>query len=70
MPSAAHALEVPIAPVDGLRDVVVHVTVVFPDAEVREEITPHDTSSIYLSVLHVMPNNVGTLHSNVVFVCE
>lgn len=38
MPSAAHTLEVPIAPLDVLQDVVVHITVVFPDAEVRETV--------------------------------
>lgn len=34
MPAAAYTLEVPVAPVGGLKDVVVHVTVIFPDAEV------------------------------------
>lgn len=34
MPSAAHTFEIPVAPLDGLNDVVVYVTVVFPDAEV------------------------------------
>lgn len=35
MPSAAYTLEVPVTLVDGLQDLVVHVAVVFPDAEVR-----------------------------------
>lgn len=35
MPSAAHTLEVPVTPLDGLKDVIVHVTVIIPDAEVR-----------------------------------
>lgn len=34
MPSAAHTFEVPVTPSDVLGDVIVHVTVVFPDTEV------------------------------------
>lgn len=34
MPSAAHTLEVPVTPLGGLTDVMVYVTVVFPDTEV------------------------------------
>lgn len=35
MPAEAYTLEVPVAPIGGLKDVVVHVTLIFPDAEVR-----------------------------------
>lgn len=35
MPSASHTLEVPVTLVDGLQDLVVHVSIMFPDAEVR-----------------------------------
>lgn len=34
MPGAAYTLEVPVNPVDGMQDVVVQVTIVFPEAEV------------------------------------
>lgn len=34
MPSAVHTFEVPVTPLDVLGDVVVHVTIVFPDTEV------------------------------------
>lgn len=34
MPSAVHTFEVPVTPLDVLGDVIVHVTVVFPDTEV------------------------------------
>lgn len=34
MPSAIHTFEVPVTPLDVLGDVIVHVTVIFPDTEV------------------------------------
>lgn len=36
MPSAVHTLEVPVMPLGVLADVIVHVSVVFPDTEVGE----------------------------------
>lgn len=38
MPGAAHTLEVPLSPVDGLQDAVVHVSLYFPDAEVCRQV--------------------------------
>lgn len=48
MPAAAYTLEVPVAPVDGLQDVVVHVSLIFPDAEVRRAY--HSIPTNYIGV--------------------
>ncbi|CBJ33764.1 expressed unknown protein [Ectocarpus siliculosus] len=46
MPSAAHTLEVPVTPLDVLTDVIVHVSVVFPDTEPESEFESEGTAEL------------------------
>ncbi|CAN0022076.1 unnamed protein product [Sphacelaria rigidula] len=46
MPAAAYTLEVPVAPIGGLKDIVVHVTLIFPDAEPEPEFEQEGTAEL------------------------
>ncbi|CAB1120325.1 unnamed protein product [Ectocarpus sp. CCAP 1310/34] len=46
MPSAAHTLEVPVTPLDILTDVIVHVSVAFPDTEPESEFESEGTAEL------------------------
>eukprot|EP00903_Cladosiphon_okamuranus_P018229 g16768.t1 len=46
MPSAVHTFEVPVTPLGVLGDVVVHVTIVFPDTEPEPEFESEGTAEL------------------------